>query len=77
GEAGLKLYRDILEVAIYDAAHLIRKAGMDAVNSFASGNEQRIWLERINRFTTVPPVNVKEARLRIADRLLEENRYYL
>ncbi len=77
GEAGMQLYKDILEVTIYDSAHLIRKAATDAVNSFASGNEHRIWLERINRFTTVPLVNVKEARLRIADRLIEENRYYL
>ncbi|HNS17504.1 MAG TPA: acyl-CoA dehydrogenase family protein [Bacteroidales bacterium] len=77
GEDGIRLYKDILEVTIYDVAHLIRKAATDAVNSFASDNEHRIWIERINRFTTVPPVNVKEARLRIADRLIEENRYFL
>ena len=71
------LYKDILEVTIYDVAHLIKKAGTDAVNSFATGNEHRIWLERIERFTTVPPVNIKEARLRIANELLEENRYFL
>ena len=77
GEEGINLYRDILEITIYDVAHLIKKAATDAVNSFATGNEHRIWLERIGRFTIVPPVNVKEARLRIAGRLLEENRYFL
>jgi len=77
GEAGIGLYKDILEVVIYDMAHLVKKAATDAVNSFATGDEHRIWLERIGRFTIVPPVNVKEARLRIADKLLEENRYFL
>ncbi len=75
GESDIRLYKDILEVTIYDVAHLINKAGTDAVNSFAVGNEQRIMLDRIERFTTVPPVNVKEARLRIASKLLEDNRY--
>lgn len=77
GEAGIGIYKDILEVIIYDVAHLVKKAATDAVNSFATGDEHRIWLERIGRFTIVPPVNVKEARLHIADKLLEENRYFL
>jgi hypothetical protein len=71
----MALYKDILDVFVYDAAHLICRAGRDAVNSFATGNEQAIMLDRIQRFTTVAPVNVKAARLRIADRIIEENRY--
>jgi alkylation response protein AidB-like acyl-CoA dehydrogenase len=69
------LYRDILDVVIYDSAHSICKVGTDAVNSFVEGEEQQIMLDRIRRFTTVAPVNVKAARLRIADKLIEDNRY--
>lgn len=75
GKKNVGLYRDILDVVVYDAANTISKAGSDAVNSFAEGDDQRIMLERIRRFTTVAPVNVKQARLRIADLLIEENRY--
>ena len=32
-------------------------------------------LDRIDIFTNVAPVNVKEARRRIADKVIDDNRY--
>lgn len=70
------IYRDILDVVIYDAADNIRKAGRDAINSLPESYENKeIMLERIDLFTRVKPVNVKDARRRIADKLIEDNRY--
>jgi len=69
-------YRDILNVLIYDAAGVIRKAGHDAINSLPDEVQDKdVMIERIDLFTKVQPVNVKDARRRIADKLIEDNRY--
>lgn len=68
-------YKDILDIYVYDSASEIHKNAKDAICSFVSGDELNVMLERIDTFTTVAPVNVKEARRRIADRIIEENRY--
>jgi len=69
------VYKDILDVFIYDTAALIYKEGMDAVNSFAEGEERTLLAKGLKYFTCVEAVNVKNARRRIADKLIEENRY--
>ena len=74
-EKKLAIYKDILDVYLYDTAHRINKIGLDAVNSFAEGDEQAGMLMGMKRFTKVNPVNVKEARRRIADQLIEANQY--
>jgi len=75
GEENIKVYKDILDVYVYDAAARIRKYAMDAVYSFAFGEVRETLLKGIRHFTCVGGVNVKEARRRIADRLTGENRY--
>ena len=75
GEEACSIYRDMADVFVYDAAARIAKFARDTTYSFAYG-EVRDLLERgIAHFTWVAGVNVKEARRRIADMLIEENRY--
>ncbi|RLD89054.1 MAG: acyl-CoA dehydrogenase [Bacteroidetes bacterium] len=74
-EEKIKLYKNILDVFIYDTASRINKIGVDAVNSFADGDERQAMLMGMKRFTKVNPVNVKDARRMIADKLIEDNRY--
>ncbi len=69
------IYHDILNCYLYDAADRIHKNGKDAVNAFAEGDEQRMILMGIKRFTKAQPFNSKEARRRIADRLISDRRY--
>ena len=71
----LAIYKDILDVFVFDSAYRINKIGIDAVNSFAEGDEQAGMLMGMKRFTKVTPVNVKEARRKIADQLIEANKY--
>lgn len=71
----LKIYRDILDVFLYDAAASIRKLGSDAVNSFAFGETKDLLKKGIGYWTEVEGVNVRDARRRIADLLISENRY--
>jgi alkylation response protein AidB-like acyl-CoA dehydrogenase len=75
GEDEIKVYRDILDVFVYDAASIIEKSVRDATYSFAFGEVRELLEKGCTHFTAVAGVNVKEARRRIADHLIEENRY--
>ncbi len=75
GEAATAIYTDIMRTYLYDAADAVNKAGRDAVNSFAEGDEQRMILMGIKRFTKAEPFNIKEARRRIADKMIADGRY--
>ena len=75
GEAAAAFELDMMRCFLYDAADAINKAGKDAVNAFAEGDEQRMMLLGLKRFTKVEPFNSKAARRKIADRLINDNRY--
>ncbi|OFY47585.1 MAG: acyl-CoA dehydrogenase [Bacteroidetes bacterium GWF2_41_31] len=74
-EEKLALYKDMTDVFFYDAAGKINKSGVDAVNAFAAGDEQQAMLMGMKRFTKSANVNSIAARRRIADRMIEDNRY--
>lgn len=69
------VHQDILNCYLYDAADRIHKNGKDAVNAFSDGDEQRMILMGLKRFTKTQPFNSKDARRRIADYLVSEKRY--
>lgn len=69
GEANAAYELDIARTYLYDAADKINKSGKDAINAFASGDEQRMMLLGLKRFTKVAPFNTKDARRRIAAKL--------
>ena len=75
GEAATTLEIDMMRTYLYDAADKINKAGKDALNSFADGDELRMMHIGLKRFTKVEPFNTKDARRRICAKLLEENKY--
>ncbi|WP_143308129.1 acyl-CoA dehydrogenase family protein [Chitinophaga vietnamensis] len=75
GESAAALQADMVRVYLYDAADRINKSGKDAINAFAEGDEQRMMLLGLKRFTKADPLNTKDARRRIADKLISDNRY--
>jgi alkylation response protein AidB-like acyl-CoA dehydrogenase len=75
GESATALQTDIARTYLYDSADRVNKAGKDAINAFASGDEQRMMLLGLKRFTKAEPFNSKDARRRIAARLIEDNAY--
>jgi hypothetical protein len=77
GEESVKFELDITKTYITDAADRINKFGKDAINSFAEGDEQRMMLLGLKRFTKTEPYNVKEARRRIAGKLISDGAYPL
>ena len=74
-ENKIGLYKDMLDVFMYDIAFKINKAGVDGVNSFATGDEKMGMLMGMKRFTKVEGVNVVAARRRIAAKLIDDNKY--
>jgi alkylation response protein AidB-like acyl-CoA dehydrogenase len=74
-EDQFKVYQDILDVFVFNTAASIRNNARDAVYSFAFGDVREQLEKGIERYTHVAGVNVKEARRRIADLLIDENRY--
>ncbi len=75
GEGVVGLYKDILDVNVFDAASKIQKSGIDAVCSFADGDQLNELVNGLEILTKVAGVNVKEARRRIAYKLIDENKY--
>jgi alkylation response protein AidB-like acyl-CoA dehydrogenase len=75
GEPAASLQADMVRTYLADAADRIHKYGKDAINSFAEGDDQRMMLLGLKRFTKTDPFNTKDARRRIADKLIAENRY--
>jgi len=73
-EAG-KLYKDILDVYLFDSSNIIYNQGIEAIYSFIDENEQDAFLKALRCLTKIKPVNVKDARRRIAEKLIDDNRY--
>lgn len=79
GERGLEavsIERDVMQTYLYDAADRINKAGKDALNSFASGDELNMMHIGLKRFTKVAPFNSKDARRRICDKVLADPNFF-
>ncbi len=74
-KSDLTVYRDILDVNIYDAASRIRKSAHDAIYAFAEEGQAENLVRAADTLTAVRGVNVKSARRRIADKLIEDNAY--
>lgn len=75
GSEAVSVYRDILDVFVYDASARIRKEALDAVWSFASGEQAEKLAVATLQLTEIAGVNVKDARRRIADKLIADNQY--
>jgi hypothetical protein len=74
-EAECSVHLDMLRTFLSDASDRLHKSGKDAINSFAEGDEQRMLLMGLKRYTKVAPMNVKEMRRNIAAKLIDENKY--
>ncbi|HVM87478.1 MAG TPA: acyl-CoA dehydrogenase family protein [Puia sp.] len=77
GEAACAYELDIVRTYLYDAADHINKSGKDAINAFSDGDEQRMMLLGLKRFTKADSFNSKDAKRRIANKLIAENKYSL
>lgn len=75
GEEGSALYQNMAKLYLYEAVTKIKNAGDEAVACFAEGDELRVMLMGMKRFTKMDPVNTKELRQAIADVMIKENKF--
>ncbi|MEO7310029.1 MAG: acyl-CoA dehydrogenase family protein [Chitinophagaceae bacterium] len=75
GAAGYVEQSDMMRITLNDALDKVNNAGKEAINSFAGGDDQRMMLLGLKRFTKAEPFNSKDARRRVAAKLIAENRY--
>ncbi|MFH0895933.1 MAG: acyl-CoA dehydrogenase family protein [Bacteroidota bacterium] len=75
GVEGNKLYKDILDCYLHEACQHVFKFADDALVTFAEGEMYSKLRNALVILTEMKPVNVKEARRRIANKLIEDNKY--
>ena len=75
GEEANALQKDIALIYLNRAVEKANNAGRSAITSFAESDELRVMLMGLKRFTKIEPMNLKDARRRIADELIAKNDY--
>jgi alkylation response protein AidB-like acyl-CoA dehydrogenase len=75
GEEAAKIHINMALVYFYEAIDKINIAAKEAIAAFVEGDEQRIMLMGLKRFTKADLVNTKKLRREIADKVISENQY--
>lgn len=74
GEHAAKVAIASAQLTVYRATERVAQAGREAIYSFASGDEQRMMVMGLKRFTKYPdPINPKAVRDVIADAMIAKN----
>jgi len=75
GEAACEIQKEMAIIYLYHAIEKAASAGKQAIYAFAEGDEQRLMLLGLKRFTKVEPYNLKNARRKVADYVIEKGAY--
>lgn len=75
GEAACAVQLDLLRIYLVEAVDGCAKAGKEALWAFAEGDELRMMLVGLKRFTKMEPFNVKQSRQNVALQMIEANKY--
>jgi len=75
GEEACKGQLDMMRIYLVEAVDGIHKAGKEALWAFAEGDELRMMMVGLRRFTKIEPFNVKQARQNVAQQLIAANKY--
>jgi hypothetical protein len=69
------LYKDMLDVNLFDTANIVRKSALEAIGSFSTPESCPALIKAVENLSRVECIDVKNARRRIADKLIEDNQY--
>lgn len=75
GEANCAVEKEMAMIYLHQAVQRSAAAGRDAITAFAQGDELRLMLLGLKRFTKIDPYNLKEARRKVADYVIEKGGY--
>jgi alkylation response protein AidB-like acyl-CoA dehydrogenase len=76
GEEACKIEIDMARLYLHGTMEKVAAEGREALYSFVEGDEQRMMLIGLKRFTKpAEPINVKAIRRNIAERVIADNKY--
>lgn len=75
GEEACKQQIAMSQVYLFEAVEKIQSSAKEAIGSFAKGDEQKVMLMGLKRWTKADLVNTKELRRQIADYMIEKGKY--
>ena len=69
------IYFDIMKSFLYDSCVNISNSGKECLNNFVSSDELNMMIIGLRRFTKINPINIKDTRRRIADKIISTGEY--
>ena len=75
GVEACEIQKEMAIIYLHRAMEIAAAAGRSAIMSFAEGDEQRLMLMGLKRFTKIDSYNLKEARRRVANFAIEKGEY--
>lgn len=75
GEKACEVQKEMAIIYLHSAIEKAASAGRQAIMSFAEGDELRLMLMGLKRFTKIDPYNLKEARRKVANYAIEKGQY--
>ncbi|WP_316842194.1 acyl-CoA dehydrogenase family protein [Pedobacter gandavensis] len=75
GEAACEGQVNLMRIYFVEAVDALQKAGKEALWAFADGDEQRMMMVGLRRFTKMEAFNVKETRQKVAQQVIAANKY--
>lgn len=75
GEAACAMEKEMAIITLHKAVEVAASAGREAIMAFADGDELRLMLMGLKRFTKIEPYNLKAARRKVAEYVIEKGKY--
>ncbi|MFZ6011626.1 MAG: acyl-CoA dehydrogenase family protein [Bacteroidota bacterium] len=75
GEKNCEIEKEMAMVYLHGAMERAASSGKQAIYAFAEGDELRLMLLGLKRFTKIDPYNLKEARRKVANYIIEKGEY--
>ncbi|HEX5171085.1 MAG TPA: acyl-CoA dehydrogenase family protein [Cyclobacteriaceae bacterium] len=75
GENDCAVQKEMAIIYLHEAVEKVASFGRQAITAFAEGDEQRLMLMGLKRFTKIDPYNLKDARRKVADYAVEKGMY--
>jgi alkylation response protein AidB-like acyl-CoA dehydrogenase len=75
GETACEVHKEMAMIYLHYAIEKAGICGRSAITSFAEGDELRLMLMGLKRFTKIDPYNLKEARRKVANLVIDKGEY--
>jgi alkylation response protein AidB-like acyl-CoA dehydrogenase len=75
GEANCEMEKEMAIIYLHHAIEKASSAGKEAIYAFATGDELRLMLLGLKRFTKIDPYNLKESRRKVANYIIDKGEY--